>query len=114
MNTILVIVLVTLLAVGSFFILVGSYGLVKLSDFFMRLHGPTKASTMGVGCILAASVGTHAFVGEHLQLRELLIVAFLFITAPISASMMAKAALSLRMAERPDPPAPPTTTPRRS
>lgn len=89
------ILLVALLAVGTFFVLVGSIGLVKLSDFFKRLHGPTKATTLGVGCILVASIGHHALLGDGLGLRELLITGFLFITAPISAHLMAKAALSL-------------------
>ncbi|HVK51142.1 MAG TPA: Na+/H+ antiporter subunit G [Pseudoxanthomonas sp.] len=93
--------LVALLAVGSFFILLGSYSLAKLKDFFKRLHGPTKATTLGVGCILLASVGYHFFLGQDPQPRELLVTAFLFITAPISAHLMAKAALSLKMAERP-------------
>ena len=51
------IVLALLLAIGSFFILVGAFSLLKLSSFFKRLHGPTKASTLGVGCVLLASVG---------------------------------------------------------
>ncbi len=93
-----------LLIVGCFFILLGALGLVKLSDFFKRLHAPTKASTLGVGCVLLASVGYHLFLGQDPQPRELLITAFLFITAPISAHMMAKAALSLMMEQRPQVP----------
>jgi len=104
MSWLVAIVLVVLLAAGSFFILVGSLGLVKLSEFFKRLHAPTKASTLGVGCVLAASVGFHVLAGSDTQPRELLITAFLFITAPISAHLMAKAALSLHMAERPPQP----------
>ncbi|TWI03025.1 multicomponent K+:H+ antiporter subunit G [Luteimonas cucumeris] len=107
MSAVFSLLLVLLLVVGSFFILVGSIGLARLSDFFKRLHAPTKATTLGVGCILLASVGYHAFLGVDPQPRELLITAFLFITAPISAHMMAKAALSLKMAER--PPQPETT-----
>ena len=98
------IVLVLLLAAGCFFIVVGSLGLVKLSDFFKRLHAPTKASTLGVGCVLLASVGYHIIGDSDPQPRELLITAFLFITAPVSAHMMAKAALSLHMAEPPRQP----------
>ena len=104
MNALVEIALVGLLATGSIFVLVGAYGLVKLSEFFKRLHAPTKASTLGVGCLLVASVGYHAFIGSDPQPRELLITAFLFITAPISAHLMAKAALSLHMAERPPQP----------
>jgi len=93
-----------LLIIGTFFIVVGAFGLVKLSDFFKRLHAPTKASTLGVGCVLLASVGYHLFLGEDPQPRELLITAFLFITAPISAYMMAKTALSLMLETRPREP----------
>ena len=101
MNAAVEIALVVLLATGSAFVLVGAFGLVRLSEFFKRLHGPTKASTLGVGCLLVASVGYHAYIGSDPQPRELLITAFLFITAPISAHMMAKAALSLMMESRP-------------
>ena len=93
-----------LLLFGTFFIVIGAFGLVKLQDFFRRLHAPTKASTLGVGCILAVSVGYHLVLGEDPQPRELLITVFLFITAPVSAHMMAKAALSLMMESRPEVP----------
>ena len=89
---------------GTFFIIIGAFGLVKLKDFFRRLHAPTKASTLGVGCILTASVGYHLVLGEDPQPRELLITVFLFITAPVSAHLMAKAALSLMIDKRPLPP----------
>jgi multicomponent K+:H+ antiporter subunit G len=101
MSALAEIALVLLLLGGGFFILMGGYSLVRLSEFFKRLHGPTKASTLGVGCVLAASVGYHFVIGSDPQPRELLITAFLFITAPISAHLMSKAALSLRMDERP-------------
>lgn len=98
------IVLSGVLLFGTFFIVIGAFGLVKLDDFFRRLHAPTKASTLGVGCILAASVGYHLVLGEDPQPRELLITVFLFITAPVSAHLMAKAALSLMLGKRPDQP----------
>ena len=89
---------------GALFVLVGGFSLVRLSEFFKRLHGPTKASTLGVGGILLASVGFHAFAGTDPQPRELLITAFLFITAPIGAHLMAKAALALHMDDLPQLP----------
>ena len=101
MSWLIAIVLVALLAIGCFFILLGSFGLLKLSEFYKRLHAPTKASTLGVGAVLAASIGYHAIGGTDPQPRELLITAFLFITAPIGAHLMAKAALALHMAQRP-------------
>lgn len=87
-----------LLLVGSFFTLVGAIGLARLPDFFMRLHGPTKATTLGVGGVLLAAIVQAATAG--FALRELLIAAFLFITAPVSAYLMAQAGLRLRLASR--------------
>lgn len=104
MSAVVEIAMVVLLAIGCFFVLVGSFGLVKLSDFFKRLHGPTKATTLGVGCILIASIAHHARLEDGLGLREILITLFLFITAPVSAHLLAKAALSLD-SNRPRPPA---------
>ena len=104
MSPVIEFALVALLGIGCFFVLVGSFGLVKLSEFFKRLHGPTKASTLGVGCILVASIGHHAFLGDGLGLREILITGFLFITAPISAHLMARAALMLSPNQRPPQP----------
>lgn len=92
---------VFLLFVGGFFSLVGSYGLAKLSTFYKRLHGPTKATTLGVGGILLASMLMHLMRGEGINLRELLITVFLFLTAPVSAHMMVKAALALHPSDRP-------------
>lgn len=96
-----------LLVVGCFFVFLGSFALVKLSSFFHRIHGPTKASTLGVGCILAASVLHRAIHGTGLHPRELLITVFLFLTAPVAAHLMSRAALSL-MDRRPEAPCPGT------
>ncbi|NLG59350.1 MAG: Na+/H+ antiporter subunit G, partial [Gammaproteobacteria bacterium] len=63
MNAFLEFLLVVFLVVGSFFAFLGSFSLIKLSSFLRRLHGPTKASTMGVGCILLASIIFHTFYG---------------------------------------------------
>ena len=103
MSQVLEIVLVLLLAIGSFFALLGAFSLIKLRNFLRRLHGPTKASTMGVGCMLLASVVFHTFYGTGLHPRELLITIFLFLTAPVSAHMMSRATLSL-MGELPPEP----------
>lgn len=90
------VILALLVLVGAFFTLVGSIGLYRLPDFFMRLHGPTKATTLGVGAILVASALYFSF-SDGLSLHELLVTLFLFITAPVSAHLMAKAALHLQM-----------------
>lgn len=92
-----------MLLVGGFFLLVGAVGLARFPDFFMRLHAPTKASTLGVGGVLVASMLWHWGLGEW-ALRELLITLFLFVTAPVSAQLMAQAALHLGLRSKAPPP----------
>jgi multicomponent K+:H+ antiporter subunit G len=79
-----------LVLVGAFFLLVGSLGLAKLPDLMRRLHGPTKATTLGIGALLIASMLAFAMEGS-LSIHELLITLFLFLTAPVTAQMIAKA-----------------------
>lgn len=96
--------LIAVLLIGAaFFALVGSIGLVKLGDFMKRLHGPTKASTLGVGGVLIASILYFAFADSAPFLRELLITAFVFLTAPIGAHLMAHAAIRFDAAAEPPP-----------
>ena len=83
------------LLVGAGFALVGSLGLARLPDFYTRLHGPTKATTLGVGGILIASSIHFSSRIDGISLHEALITLFLFITAPVSAHLLARAALHL-------------------
>ncbi len=94
-----------LILVGALFTFIGSLGLVRLPDFYSRLHAPTKATTLGVGSLLLASALWFSTQGEAVSLHELLIVLFLFITAPISAHLLAKSALHLRLKGAAAPPA---------
>lgn len=82
-----------LLLLGGAFALIGSWGLAKLPSLMSRLHGPTKATTLGVGSCLIASMVYFPAYGEVWTAHELLITLFLFITAPISANLIAKAYL---------------------
>lgn len=81
---------------GAFFTLVGGIGMVKLPDLFMRLHAPTKSSTLGLGSFLIAGMIYAAFHGR-LGFAEILITLLAFITAPVSANLIAQAALHLRL-----------------
>ena len=87
---------VTLILFGASIALVGSIGLVRFPDIFTRLHGPTKATTLGVGGVLLGTILFLILQGETGAIRELLITVFLFLTAPVSAHLIAKAALHRR------------------
>lgn len=82
--------IVVLLLMGGGFALIGSWGLVRLPSTMERLHGPTKATTLGLGALLIASVAYFQLRLGTWTVHELLISLFLFITAPISANMIAK------------------------
>lgn len=97
-----------LVLVAAFFILLGAVGLSRLPDFFMRLHAPTKASTLGVGGVLVASMLVGAAQGRW-GVPELLITLFVFVTAPVSANLMSQAALHLGLRSR--APVPPGVAP---
>jgi len=83
--------------VGASFALIGSIGLWRMPDTYTRLHGPTKATTLGVGGILIASALYFSLGARTLSIHEVLVTLFLFITAPVSAYMMARAALHCRV-----------------
>jgi multicomponent K+:H+ antiporter subunit G len=86
------IVVSVFLVVGAIFVFIGSLGLAKLPDFYTRLHGPTKATTLGMSCLLIASMVLTTYQQGYLSLHELLITLFLLITAPVTAHMLAKTA----------------------
>ncbi len=92
-----------MLLVSAFTALTGSFALVKFSDFYKRLHGPTKATTLGVGGVLIASAVYFSVRGPGLSVHEVLIALFLFLTAPISAHLLVKAAMHLARVD-PDSP----------
>lgn len=96
MNTVLEWAAALLLLLAAFFLLVGSIGLMRLPDFYMRLHAPTKSSTLGVGSVLVASI-LLGFTQGRPGIAEMLITLFVFVTAPVSANLMAQAALHLKL-----------------
>ena len=89
-----------LILVGAFFLLVGALGLARLPDMMRRLHGPTKATTLGIGALLIASMAYFTGMRGSFSIHELLITLFLFLTAPISANMIAKAHILRSTRER--------------
>lgn len=97
MDTIADFAIAGFLIISGFFGFVGSFGLIKLKDSMSRLHAPTKATTLGVGGVLLASM-LHAIAIEgRWSVHELMITLFLFLTAPITALFIAKAHLHRRV-----------------
>lgn len=93
------------IVVSGVFGLIGSFGLVKLGDAAQRLHAPTKATTVGVGGALIASMLYFLLVEDSFSFHELLITLFLFLTAPLTASFIAKVFIvrNFRRKDLPEP-----------
>ena len=97
MNLIVEILISFALIVSGIFGFVGSFGLIKLKDSIQRLHAPTKATTLGVGGVLIASILYFFATTGYVSFHELLITLFLFLTAPITANFIAKAYLARKV-----------------
>lgn len=80
----------TLLFVGALFLLLAGVGVVRMPDLFTRMSAATKAATLGAGCMLSA-VAVY-FNDFGVTVRALLVVAFIFMTAPVAAHVIGRAA----------------------
>ncbi|MGO2392345.1 MULTISPECIES: monovalent cation/H(+) antiporter subunit G [unclassified Halomonas] len=82
-----------LLVLGSLIVLIGAIGLVRLPHFFQRIHGPAITVTLGAGCILIASMLFFTALQSRLVIHELLITAFILLTAPVVAMLLMRTAV---------------------
>lgn len=81
---------VSLITVGTFFILIAGLGLVRMPDLFLRMSASTKAATLGVGCTL---LGVALYFGDFATfIRAGAIIVFLLLTAPVAAHLIGRAA----------------------
>lgn len=78
------------LLIGAFFMLVASLGLLRFPDVYTRMHAATKATTFGMGGILTAT--SLAFQDAGVATQSALALFFLFLTAPVSAHLISRAA----------------------
>jgi multicomponent K+:H+ antiporter subunit G len=83
-----------LLISGGMLALIGAIGLLRLKSFYARMHCPTMGATLGTGCVLVASMLVSSAVADRPVIHELLIAAFLTMTAPVTAILLMRAARS--------------------
>jgi multicomponent Na+:H+ antiporter subunit G len=79
-----------LLVVGAFFVLVAAFGLLRLPDVLARMQATSKATTLGLSTIMVAAA-MHAGTVDT-TIRVMLIILFTFMTAPIGAHVLSRAA----------------------
>jgi multicomponent Na+:H+ antiporter subunit G len=78
------------LVIGASFLLLAAIGIIRMPDLYSRIQAATKASTLGVGCIILA-LAIH-FADTGVSVRALLVIAFFFLTAPVAAHVIGRAA----------------------
>src|SRR4051794_12459920 len=98
-----------LLLLGAGLALIGSLGLLRLGSFYERIHAPTLGTTMGISCMLLASMLFFSVLQTRLVLHELLIAVLMVVTTPVTLMLLARAALYRDRQEGCDevPPPPP-------
>lgn len=79
-----------LLAIGATFMVLAAVGVLRMPDLFTRMQAVSKAATLGAGCVLLA-LAIHAG-STGVTVRALAVILFLFLTAPVAAHMIARAA----------------------
>jgi len=97
-----------LLLLAGCLAVIGGLGLLRLSNFYQRSHGPAMVNTLGAGCVLIASMLYFSAAGSRPVIHELLITVFVLLTAPVTAMLLMRAALHRdRRSGRNDVPAAP-------
>lgn len=82
-----------LVLLGATLTLIGTIGLVRLNNFYARVHPPTLGTTLGIGCVLLASMLYFSVVKQRLVVHEVLIAIFVTITTPVTLMLLVSAAL---------------------
>ena len=99
-------VVVALILASGLLSLVGAIGIVRLKDFFQRLHAPALANTLAAWCSALASIAYIAGATGRPMLLPVVLNVLLAITAPITTALLARAALFRRRRAGDDLPPP--------
>jgi multicomponent K+:H+ antiporter subunit G len=83
-----------LLITGALLTLIGAVGLLRLPNFFARMHPPTMGTTLGTGSVLIASMLVSSALTHRPIIHELLITLFMVISSPVTAMLLMRACVS--------------------
>jgi multicomponent K+:H+ antiporter subunit G len=87
------VIVAALLFIGASIILIGALGLVRLRTFYQRIHGPAIIVTLGAGCMLLASMVYFTVAQSRLVVHEVIIGAFILLSAPVVSMLVMRAAV---------------------
>jgi multicomponent K+:H+ antiporter subunit G len=82
-----------LLVLSSLFALTGAIGLLRMKDFFQRMHPPALASTLGAWCVALASIVYFSGLKSGPVIHAWLIPILLAITVPVTTLLLARTGL---------------------
>lgn len=80
------------LLLGAGITLTGAIGLLRLRNFYERVHSPTLGTSLGTGGILAASVIYFSVLESRPVVHEILIGIFVLVTTPVTLMLLVQAA----------------------
>lgn len=83
-----------LLILSGLLTLTGALGLLRFKDFYSRIHAPTLGNTLGVFCVLLASILATLILERTTVFHYLLITVLLFVTSPVTAMLLMRAAIT--------------------
>ena len=75
--------------IGASFVILAAVGVMRMPDIFTRLHASSKAATLGAA-FLAVALALH-FRSAEVAIRAVVLIGFLFLTAPIAAHLLVRA-----------------------
>lgn len=88
------VIVIVLILSGVAFVAIAAIGVVRMPDFYARLHAATKAGAFGVALLLAAAAVHFASFAE--SVLAFLAIAFFYLTAPVAGHLLGRAAYLLR------------------
>lgn len=85
-----------LLLLSGGFVLISAFGFARPSDFFVRMHPPALAYTLGSWSVALAGILVYSSGGQGPALRQVLLIILLFMTVPVTSLLLARVALFRR------------------
>lgn len=89
----LAIIVSAFVLIGALLTLAGCLGLIRLNDFYLRIHSPTMGTSMGGGLILLGSAVYFSVTQERPIFHEIAIFIFMTLTTPVTLMLLARATL---------------------
>jgi multicomponent K+:H+ antiporter subunit G len=89
-----------LLVMGGLLVLIGALGLLRMPDFYTRMHPPAMGATLGAGSVLIASMLVSSALQQRPVIHEILISVFIVLSTPVTSMLLMRAAVARQKKDR--------------